>query len=256
MKRYLFYCTAGVLALAAAVAVLAMTGFRNPYQQGRLIVTLAEEPTNNVAQFISAAQVQQLIEGLEAYRYADGQLSQLNLKAVESALNAVTYIREAQVARDLTGNVLVEVRQSQPLARLISVRGQSCYLSQDFQRLPLSSRFTARVLVVNGPGATPLLQDSVLNAPEQSEFRALLLHLTQDPFWSLQIAQITLDEAGHMTFYPQAGQQTIRFGTAEQFPAKLAKLKTFYEQIIPRQGWTAYKTVDVSYWGQIVCSRQ
>ena len=54
---------------------------------------------------------------------------------------------------------------------------------------------------------------------------------------------------------PRSGDFIIEFGTLEEREAKLAKLQRFYDKGLSRIGWEHYKTIDVRYDKQVICTK-
>jgi cell division protein FtsQ len=58
---------------------------------------------------------------------------------------------------------------------------------------------------------------------------------------------------------PLVGDQKIVFGTAnsaEEVKEKFERLKIFYKEAIPYEGWAKYNEISVKYDGQIVCRKR
>ncbi|MFR9503383.1 MAG: hypothetical protein SNH73_02880 [Rikenellaceae bacterium] len=78
-----------------------------------------------------------------------------------------------------------------------------------------------------------------------------------DKFWSSEIVQIVATESTNsdlrLELIPRSGEHTIVFGLIEEVEEKLSQIKTFYKEVLPREGWQKYKVINVEYKGQIVC---
>ena len=48
----------------------------------------------------------------------------------------------------------------------------------------------------------------------------------------------------------------LTLGTLDEFEEKLANLKLFYEQAIPKVGWEKYSMINLKYKNQIVCTKK
>ena len=178
----------------------------------------------------------------------------LKLAALEDRLRTNRFVQRAEVYRGLSGEVRVRIRQNRPLARLIHPDAAADqYVDEQGHLLPLSQRFTARVLpLASAPGGpeltTTFFQDSVGRS-----YLALLSALQADPFWRAQVAQVTLLPSGKVVLWPQVGEQLIEFGYADHIPEKLNKLLAFYRHVLPATGWDCYHRVNVEYRNQVVC---
>ncbi len=204
--------------------------------------------------FINAHDVQQLLTRNGVEPLQGRPTAGIQLGALEQRLRANPYVRDAEVWRDLRGGLRVRVRQNRPVARLIhDDAGQDVYIDADGRRLPLSTRYTARVLPISFTDPTAefaptFFQDSVGRA-----YLALVQHLSADPFWRAQVAQVSILPNGKVVLWPQVGDQLIEFGYPDRTREKLTKLLAFYQHGLPAVGWDAYRRVNVEYRNQIVC---
>ena len=82
--------------------------------------------------------------------------------------------------------------------------------------------------------------------------------IEDDDFWRSEIVQIvarTTDSGAlEVDLIPRSGAYTIRFGRLEEVEPKFDKLLKFYRKGLSRFGWDRYKTIDVRFEGQVVCS--
>ncbi len=78
------------------------------------------------------------------------------------------------------------------------------------------------------------------------------LFLKGDDFWSAEVTQIYIRENGDAELVPRIGDHTILVGSFDNIETKLSHVKTFYQKVLPRKGWNAYKVINVKFDGQIV----
>jgi cell division protein FtsQ len=181
------------------------------------------------------------------------EFKNIDLKNLELRIKTNKFIRNCQVSRNLKGELLVEVQQSVPIARVVQADAPDAYISHTGQILPLSERYTARVVLIQGEYTRKLLSLDFSASEEGKPFFELLRTIDQDPFWKAQIAELYVDRNGEITILPQVGRQVIEFGAPVDMKAKFEKLKLFYKQILPAKGWNRYAKVSVKYRNQIIC---
>jgi cell division protein FtsQ len=80
----------------------------------------------------------------------------------------------------------------------------------------------------------------------------MLKFIREDDFWNAQIAQLDIDSKARVTIFPQIGNERIEFGKADELEKKFKKLRIFYKEIIPQQGWNKYERINLEYAGQII----
>ncbi|MEZ0540543.1 cell division protein FtsQ/DivIB [Fibrella arboris] len=180
---------------------------------------------------------------------------EINLSRLEQRLSQYSLIKRAHVSRDLAGNLLVQIEQPKPLARLIAggdglrmVNGQ--YISQEGRFFPLSMNYAARVPIVSGEW----FQTHRTLANEAGKpLLSLLQYIRESDLWRAQIAEVSVDQSGNVTLWPQVGDYQIDFGLPDAIETKFKKVKLFYTQIAPQKGWNRYHRVSVQYRNQLVC---
>lgn len=246
--------TIGYGSLACAVLLLAAAFFGNrPDRQPELFVRIHDQ---DEYRFVEETDVLDYLHEWEKNNQSLTGVRGRTLKALEDSLTeALTFIRDVQVSRDLKGNLVVDIRQDRPVARIMPDRGtrKGSYLNPEGNLLGLSRNFAPRVLVLSGTGADSLLADGFFRTPYGQDIFRIVEFLNKDKFWGTQITQIDFDQNLNATLYQQVGRQKVEIGKVSDFEKKLAKLMIFYEQIVPKKGWNAYATVRLQYENQIVC---
>ncbi|MEN9522344.1 MAG: hypothetical protein RL065_721, partial [Bacteroidota bacterium] len=125
-------------------------------------------------------------------------LAEIDLKAVEEKVKQMPFVAECQVARDLKGNLLIDIIQNRPLARLIRPKGAGQYLAENGQLMPLSPKYTARVLLISGEKANGIVGDYFLTDVQGKEIFSMLQFIEKESFWKAQIAQVDIDKNGQL----------------------------------------------------------
>lgn len=180
-------------------------------------------------------------------------LADINLKAIETELYHNKFIRNAEVFKDHSGRLLINIDQSRPIARLMSDKMSDRYISNMGEVLPLSRRYTARVMLIDGPFADNAKMYDLNKTEKGRQFMDLLQFIESDKFWKAQIAQMNIDSKGNITMYTQVSKQAIEFGQPIEIKEKFRNLSIFYKEILPSKGWNTYNKVNVKYKNQIVC---
>lgn len=204
--------------------------------------------------FLTTEDVTQAIRNLQAENSLFDDKGKADLEMLERRLSQeLGFARDVQVSRDLRGNVVVDVEQQEPIARLLTPSGKTRYLSRDGKLLRISPHHTARVLLITGPGSERMCSQKYWQQPEGQELFGFLGYLYDHPLWKVQVVELAVDQQRELQAYTLAGNQCFELGTAEGYREKMAKMKIFYEKIVPEKGWNVYKVVKLQYQNQIVC---
>jgi len=203
--------------------------------------------------FINESDIIDLITDGGENRIVGEAFDDLNLKEMETELLDTKFIMDAEVYKDLEGNLMISINQSRPLARLMSNNMNDRYISSRGEVLPLSKRYTARVVLIDGAFANNAKLYNLYETKIGTGLMNLLQFLEKDKFWKAQIAQMNIDKKGNIKMYTQVSKQEVEFGKPESIEEKFMKLKIFYKDILPAKGWNSYKRVSVKFKDQIVC---
>jgi cell division protein FtsQ len=194
-------------------------------------------------------------------------LGYINTGSIENAIRKQAYVAKVSVYENNEGTLFVEIRQREPLLRLINQKYESFYLDESGALLPVNPNFSARVLVANGvindsyiknPNYRVnilALSDSVFYDSLLTNLYKLTMYITHDKFLKAQIAQIYVNEQNEFELIPRIGNHVILLGTAEDLDDKFKRLIAFYKYGLNKIGWNKYNVINIKYKNQVVCSK-
>jgi len=247
--------------VVGAVAMLLLVVAAVQYRKKSIVADdgLTIVITNNDAQnkFIRERDVTEIL--FREFRHAIvGQpLELIDIEEVEKVLEADIFIKNADVYVDALNKVHISVEQRIPIARIMDENDPSYYLDEDGERVRTSAKFTARVIVVTGKIGH--FDDNYLNIPHSRLKRVfeLIQHIDADPFWKAQFEQIHVDHSGDVTLIPKLGDHKVKFGVPnEDMKDKFHRLKVFYQDGLPVEGWNKFKSINVAFKGQVVAKKR
>ncbi len=232
--------------------VLGLIAFAERMKE-QVVVRDIKMDIRNVADnhFVDEQDIMKLMEANEA-NVIGVNIETLSFKAIEDKIRRNPFIRDAELYSDLKGNVTVKVDLRRPIARIVQPDGADGYIAEDGTIMPVSDRFSSRVVLLSGAVRKLLVLQNLFDEPQGERLMSLLKRIHGDEFWNAQIAELSLDEKGRITFYTQVGDERIEFGRPEEIDEKLKKLEIFYKEVLPRVGWNKYDRVNLEYEGQIV----
>lgn len=194
---------------------------------------------------------------LELVKKADNsifgkKLRQINTEVLEQKIRAVESIRNAEVYQRIggkslqfSGKLIIEIEERNPIVR-IKTGEFDYYLDSEGMKIPVSRKFSSRVPVISGTVTSEFaINDLLLFAG----------FVYSDPFWKAQIEQIFVKPNRELLVVPRVGNHLIEFGTAENYEEKLRNLKAVYQQGFSKTGWDKYKTINLKYKNQVVCTK-
>lgn len=245
-KNILIYSFSGLLILT----LITFAGIKN---NDRSIEDVKVEITDQEGIFFTDhLEVIDLMTDKSADYVVGVKMGEIDPKVLEQRVEANPFVKDAQVFRDLKGNLQVKVEQSKPIARLFLDGKKDRYIDSEGRVLPVNAKHTARVPLMETE--FDFMWEHNLN---ESKFGRqifdLLTFIEKDEFWSAQIAHIFIKKDGEIEMYPQVTKQVIEFGKPVDMESKFAKLLTFYKEILPKKGWNTYDRVNLKFENQIIC---
>ena len=243
------------LSLVLVAGLFVTIGFVEKREAGYRIDDIAVEIENRFENFfVDEDDVMSLIMENEGDSILGDRFGRVNLKEIEQRIESHSFVKDAEVFRDLKGHLVVKAYQSKPVARLVGNNGKHAYISEEGTVLPTSSKYTARVVVLSGAYISKMTQaESIFDEAYYQDLFDLVEFINKDRFWKMQIGEVNVDRKGKIVMYPQVGRQRLEFGRAEDVVSKFSRLKMFFKEIMPTKGWNAYKRVNVEFKNQIVC---
>ncbi len=238
---------------AALVAVSFLIAFTERKQGGAVCNNIVIELDNELENhFMDEADVLKLVQ-TSGQPVKGVSIDRINLKEIELKLKYDKHIRDAELFGDLKGNLVVNVELRRPLARIVQEDALDAYIAEDGIIMPVSEKYTSRVVLISGPFVKKLLASEDLNNTEEGlQLLKMIRLINKNDFWKAQVAQLDIDPAGKIAIYPQVTGQIVEFGKPENIESKFQKLMIFYKEILPQRGWTKYRRVNLEYEGQVI----
>jgi cell division protein FtsQ len=257
------------LLVICAIGLLLSLGFVNKEQDKMRCQSLdIQVDQNGDLYFLDRNDIEKLIKSRGDSIQGEPKAS-LNVTALEKALNSHADIANAEVSVSIDGKVKVRITQRKPIVRIINETGDSYYMDDEGKLMPLSDKYTAKVLIANGKipesygkhykqTMEDIAKDSSVKAHSMlDEVFAMATYIEKSEFWSAQIQQIYINDDKEMELVPMVGNQKIIFGDTTAMDEKFKKLLTFYAQGLNTTGWwNKYATINLKFKNQIVCTKK
>lgn len=193
------------------------------------------------------------------------EINKINLENIEAIICQNPYVERVDAYITIDGKTGVDVIQRQPILRVFDQTNQSFYIDKNGKRMPVHTKSTARVLVANGniplsyytsfSMDTTIVMDSLIKLPILHKIFYLARYISQNEFLNAQIEQIYINQDNEIELVPTVGSQLIIFGDIDNMKEKFEKLNALYREGFNKMGWNVYKTINLKYKNQVVCSK-
>jgi cell division protein FtsQ len=204
----------------------------------------------------------------EALIYEGQRREQLDIEGVELYLEGISQVKDVKVYSMLGRNWSIDVETRKPIARIFNNAGETFYLDSDGETMEISRDHAARTLVVTGDIPDRLGGESVPEIINNDTLKSIRKlddiyrisdYVCNDPLFRSLVGQIHLKSNGDFVLIPLVGDQKIIFGSAyteKEVTEKFKKLRIFYKEAMPYEGWETYTEISLKYEDQIVCKRK
>jgi cell division protein FtsQ len=208
-----------------------------------VVVTMDVESGNN---FIDEIDVRELLSAKFANQLVGQKFKAIKMNSIEHELKKNGYIASVELFSTITGKLMIHIEQKKPLVRIINNNGVSFYLGENADTIPLSAKFTPRVLVAFGN----------IKNKNCTDLKILTDFINKDEFWNACVEEVYVDSNSDYQIYTKLGKQNVVIGKIDdELAEKFRKLKILYAEGLPNVGWNKYKTINLKYKGQIVCTK-
>ncbi|OAD45232.1 cell division protein FtsQ [Polaribacter atrinae] len=238
-KKFLKYI-AFLLLIGCLGFLYSFSGKRNSNKKVTEIIIEFEAGDN---QFLTHSMVNKLLIQNDT-TVKNQAKSVINLYSLEKTVSENPYVENAAVFLTISGTLKSIIKQRTPVARIVDKK-DSYYVDKQGVKIPLSSNYSARVMLVSG----------VKQEEEVKEILPLISFILQDNFLQKEVVGIEKFADDEYQFSVRSGNYKIDFGKLSEIDVKFKKLKAFYNKTFEDKTIEEYKTINLKYHNQVVCAK-
>ena len=195
--------------------------------------------------FINENEVRELLVNNKLFPEGKAQ-KDIDLVKMEQVLKASPYIDEALCYKASDGRMTIQVTPRIPVLHVLNQAGEDFYIDNRGGIMPRGHHHINLIVMtghVNKKTAGPL-------------YSSLGVALNKDTFWNRQIQEIYVTQGGELELTPSVGNHIIQLGDTSHLSDKLSRMKTFYAEGMSKAGWNRYKTINLKFSNQVICTRR
>lgn len=238
-KRGIILCIfslALIIYLVMAISISQEMAANAPCKGVKISVT-----QNELSQFVTAEDIDHELGGIVAAAETM-TVSQINLKEIETRLNALSIIESANCRRLANDEIAIDVDPMTPVARVFDNTG-SYYINKAGKHLLASPRYQIDVPVVISES------DSL---PNVGSILPLLERIEGNEVWSQLVSALKVDNTGDIFIIPSITGHVVNIGDGSDIDDKMKRLFAFYNQVLEVKGWNYYDTISVKFSNQVI----
>ena len=219
-------------------------GFTTKRNGGKKVKNTVVEFQAGDNNFLTHSMVDKLL--IQNNEFVKNQPKRLvDLHFLEANVSVNPYVEKAAVFLTVDGVLKTVIKQRTPIARIVD-KNESYYVDKYGVEIPLSTNFSARVPLVLG----------VKGAEEIKELTKLITIINSNSFFAKEIIAIQKNIQNEYTFTVRSGDYKIIFGELVDVSEKFKKLIAFYNKAFKDKTINNYKTINVKYHNQVVCTKK
>ncbi len=202
--------------------------------------------------FINEVDVLNFINNYGQSIVINKKIKDIDKAEIEKRIEKNDYVKNAEVFTNYEGSIKVNVEQKKPIYRVFNNKGVSYYVGNNGEQIPISSKFTPRLIVATGYLPDKNIKDNILN----TQLTTLVYFIETNDFWKALIGEIYVEKNGDLILYPKLGEHKVILGNTDNLEEKFKYLKVFYKEALKHVNWTQYESINLKYKGQIICTKK
>jgi cell division protein FtsQ len=230
----------GLFLLGLVLFLYAFSSFKN---DSRPIENVSVQFTGQNNVFITTEMVNKLLILSQEKPYFLHK-DDIDLRELEFLLESNNMIKSAQVYLTVNGVVMAKVEQKTPIARVEN--DEMFYIDDEGFRMPLSTEHSARVPLVYG----------VVEDEDLQRVYKLALAAFNDSFLKIYLTEIHQNKNKEISLKLRLLDFEVLVGNIDNLEQKLKNLKAFYQKAKKDNMLDVYKSVNLQFDNQVVCTKK
>lgn len=170
----------------------------------------------------------------------------IDITNIGTKLSTIPYIDSVTVYHTAAGKLCIRIIPYHPLLHVYAQDGDEFYVDENGVIAPAGGLNTR----------LPIVTGNVTRKYASTRLIVLGQFLRDNEYWNEQVEQININSKEHVEIIPRYIGQRIILGEPKDIANKLERVRLFYEKALPKTGWNIYHTINASYKGQIICTKQ
>ena len=174
------------------------------------------------------------------------RMGDIDASDIEESLKLSPYLESADIVKCQNGRLLIRVSQLVPVLRVFD-GDESYYVNRVGKRMSANMYYHCDV---------PVVQGHFTKRYPATRLLPLINYVEGDSLLRSLVTMYLVRDTNNIIVVPQFSGHVVNIGNADDFENKFAKLKQFYNEVMPVKGWNTYDTISVKWNHQIVATRR
>ncbi|HOW29930.1 MAG TPA: hypothetical protein PLP88_00040 [Bacteroidales bacterium] len=201
-------------------------------------------------------------------KFENKLISDISVEKINRFLGQNQYLSKCDVHLTVEGLLVANVTQNDPILRVMTDGGKSYYIDSEGNIMLANPVFPVRVMVAGGfinMGNNPQGKNISSFSKSTKNISQGLINLlnchkvsqaiTHDSIMMALTEQLFAEADGNIKLLTKTGHHIVNLGNADNLAEKFLKLETFYRSVMPKVGWDRYKSINLAYKNQVICTK-
>lgn len=165
---------------------------------------------------------------------------------IETKLSRSAYLEDVDCVKNLDGRLTIRATQLVPVLRVFD-GDDSYYVNKQGKRMTAVANYHADV---------PVVQGHFTKQYPATRLLPMVQYVEQDTLLRSLVSMYYVRDTNNIIVVPDIYGHVVNMGNDKDFVNKFAKLKLFYQEVMPNKGWQTYDTISVKWSHQVVATRR
>ena len=189
------------------------------------------------------------------------KISNVSLERINRLLADNPWIESGSAYIGLNDTLTIKAKEYEPVLRVYGIDGRSVYVTAQGDVIPSSPHYTPHLIIASGnfnipsPQRHAHINDSVYGTTGLTEALVLSQAIESDDYLAKHIGQIYRNQEGEFELTVNNLPPKVIVGDISNINNKLSRLRILLEKYNNTEELINYKTLDLKYKNQIVCTK-
>ena len=173
-------------------------------------------------------------------------LKDIDIKNIENHIRKSPYIDSIICYYTPDNLMCIRISTRKPIIHVMPDNGESFYMDANGNVIP-TNVFLLDVCLATGNISKQYAKEKLLD---------IATFINNNSPWNKDIQQIHVKDEKHIELIPLSGDHVIILGEPKDIADKMQRLSTFYKEGLDKAGWNKYKSINLNYADQVVCTKR
>ena len=189
-------------------------------------------------------------------------IAKVNMGGIHKMLTDNPWIEKGNAYIDLNDTLFINAKEYEPVLRVYDGQGSSVYVTAEGVIIPPSQHYTPHLIIASGsftlpaPGCNAKTSDSLYQQSGIAEALAIAQVVEHDHYLAGHIGQIYRNPDHEFELTVNNLPAKVIVGDTCAINDKLSRLRILLEKYNNTEELTGYKSLDLKYKNQIVCTKK